>query len=100
MNTCRRCDRSNSASSDRKRGLTIPKPTVNATGLHLDADDNVPAELIKTMFDLIYLAFQTDSTRVATYQLGNMNERHVDRRQVSTVAGLWKQHARSGTRME
>lgn len=53
--------------------LDIPKPNVNATGLHLDADDNVPAELIKTMFDLIYLAFQTDSTRVATYQLGNMN---------------------------
>jgi len=25
------------------------------------------------MYDLIYLAFQTDSTRVATYQLGNMN---------------------------
>ncbi len=53
--------------------LDIPKPNVNATGLHLDADDNAPAELIKTMFDLIYLAFQTDSTRVATYQTGNMN---------------------------
>ena len=25
------------------------------------------------MYDLIFLAFQTDSTRVATYQLGNMN---------------------------
>jgi hypothetical protein len=25
------------------------------------------------MYDLIYLAFQTDSTRIATYQLGNMN---------------------------
>jgi hypothetical protein len=53
--------------------LKIPKPTVNATGLHLDADDSTPRELIQTMYDLIYLAFQTDSTRVATYQLGNMN---------------------------
>ncbi len=53
--------------------LTVPKPQVAATGLHLDADDTTPAELIRTMFDLTYLAFQTDSTRIATYQIGNMN---------------------------
>ena len=53
--------------------LTVPKPSVDATGLHLEADDTTPGELIKTMYDLIYLAFQTDSTRIATYQLGNMN---------------------------
>ena len=53
--------------------LKIPKPEVDAAGLHLNADDNTPGELMKTMYDLIFLAFQTDSTRVATYQLGNMN---------------------------
>lgn len=53
--------------------LEVPKPAVDAAGLHLDADDTTPAELIKTMYDLIYLAFLTDSTRCATYQLGNMN---------------------------
>jgi hypothetical protein len=53
--------------------LKIPKPEVDATGLHLEADDNSPRELIQTMYDLIFLAFQTDSTRVATYQLGSMN---------------------------
>ncbi|MEZ5365521.1 MAG: DUF1552 domain-containing protein [Bryobacterales bacterium] len=53
--------------------LDVPKPEVNAAGLHLDADDTTPRELIRTMYDLLYLAFQTDSTRVATYQLGNMN---------------------------
>ncbi len=62
----RRVDRS-------QQWLEIPKPRVAATGLHLEADDTTPGELIKTMFDLIYLAFQTDSTRVATYQIGNMN---------------------------
>lgn len=56
-----------------QKWLTIPKPEVNQTGLHLEADDNSPAELIRTMYDLLFLAFQTDSTRVATYQLGNMN---------------------------
>ena len=53
--------------------LDIPKPEVNATGLHLDADDQTPKELIQTMYDLMFLAFQTDSTRCATYQVGNMN---------------------------
>jgi hypothetical protein len=40
--------------------------------LHLDADDEAPKHLIRTMYDLIYLAFRTDSTRVATYQITNM----------------------------
>lgn len=53
--------------------LDVPRPKVNAEGLTLDADENTPAELIKTMFDLIVLAFQTDSTRFATYQLGSMH---------------------------
>lgn len=56
-----------------QRWLDVPKPSVDATGLNLDADDTTPAGLVKTMYDLIYLAFRTDSTRVATYQLGNMN---------------------------
>ena len=56
-----------------ERWLDVPKPEVSAVGLHLDADDTTPRELIRTMYDLLYLAFQTDSTRVATYQLGNMN---------------------------
>lgn len=62
----RRVDRS-------QQWLEVPKPSVPATGLHLEADDTTPAELVKTMYDLIFLAFQTDSTRVVTYQLGNMN---------------------------
>jgi hypothetical protein len=53
--------------------LDVPKPQVNATGLSLDADDNTPGELIKTTLDLLVLAFQTDSTRFATYQIGSMH---------------------------
>jgi hypothetical protein len=72
--------------------LDVPKPSVNAVGLHLDADDNAPAEWIKTMFDLIFLAFQTDSTRVATYQLGNMNG-------ATSIAGKFPQLLGFGTNM-
>ena len=53
--------------------LDVPKPEVDASGLRLDADDNTPRELVRTMCDLIVLAFQTDSTRAVTYQLGAMN---------------------------
>ncbi len=53
--------------------LDVPRPKVNAEGLSLDADENAPADLIRTMLDLIVLAFQTDSTRYATYQLGSMH---------------------------
>lgn len=56
-----------------KQWLEVPKPRVDEVGLSLDADDSTPKELIQTMYDLMFLAFQTDSTRVATYQLGNMN---------------------------
>jgi hypothetical protein len=56
-----------------EKWLDVPKPTVDVSGLHLDADDETPGELIKTMFDLMFLAYQTDSTRFITYQLGNMN---------------------------
>ncbi len=72
--------------------LDVPKPNVNATGLHLDADDNAPAEWIKTMYDLIFLAFQTDSSRIATYQLGNMNG-------ATSIAGKFPQLLGFGDKM-
>ena len=56
-----------------EKWLDVPKPTVDTTGLHMDADDETPGELIKTMLDLMVLAYQTDSTRFITYQWGNMN---------------------------
>ena len=56
-----------------EKWLDVPKPQVDTTGLHLDADDKTPGELIKTMLDLMFLAYQTDSTRFVTYQIGNMN---------------------------
>ena len=40
--------------------------------LNLDSDDQAPREYIQTMYELIYLAFRTDSTRVATYQIASM----------------------------
>lgn len=49
-----------------------PKPEVDASSLSLKATVNEPALFIETMYDLIYLAFKTDSTRYATYMLQSM----------------------------
>ena len=58
-----------------QRWLEIPRPELRDEErdmLHLDSDDEAPLHFIRTMYDLMYLAFRTDSTRVATYQITNM----------------------------
>lgn len=58
-----------------QRWLEIPRPELRDEErdmLHLESDDKAPLLFIRTMYDLIYLAFRTDSTRVATYQITNM----------------------------
>lgn len=58
-----------------QRWLEIPRPELSDADrdmLTLDADDEAPKDFIRTLYDLIYLAFRTDSTRVATYQITNM----------------------------
>ena len=49
-----------------------PKPEVDPSNLSLKATVNEPELFIDTMYDLIYLAFKTDSTRYATYMLQSM----------------------------
>ncbi len=56
-----------------KRWMNIPLPKVDVDHLKLDITPEDPRVYLQTMFELIYLAFQTDSTRVATYQLGREN---------------------------
>lgn len=46
-----------------------PLPTVDTKGLNLEVSHKEPQEYIRCMYDLIYLAFQTDSTRFATLML-------------------------------
>jgi len=56
-----------------KRWINIPLPKVDVDHLKLDITPEDPRSYLQTMFELIYLAFKTDSTRVATYQLGREN---------------------------
>ena len=45
-----------------------PKPKVDASRLELAANPATPREYLTVMYDLLALAFQTDTTRVATFQ--------------------------------
>jgi len=57
--------------------IDLPKPILtdqDRERLKLDSDSQVPDDYIGTMYDLIYLAFRTDSTRVATYQITSMGD--------------------------
>ena len=56
-----------------KRWLNIPLPRVDVDHLKLDITPEDPRTFVQTMYELIYLAFKTDSTRVATYQFGREN---------------------------
>lgn len=56
-----------------KRWMNVPLPQVEVDHLQLDITPEDPRVYLQTMFELIYLAFKTDSTRVATYQIGREN---------------------------
>ena len=53
--------------------IDTPIPTVDTSNLKLDADPKEARLYFQTMYELIYLAFLSDSTRVATFQLGREN---------------------------
>jgi hypothetical protein len=47
---------------------STPKPKVDPSDLELAADPTSPREYLTVMYDLLALALQTDTTRVATFQ--------------------------------
>ncbi|MEC9093225.1 MAG: DUF1552 domain-containing protein [Planctomycetota bacterium] len=56
-----------------KKWMHIPLPKVDQDQFNLNITPDDPKIYLQTMFDLVFLAFQTDSTRVATYQIGREN---------------------------
>lgn len=53
--------------------VNMALPTVDDYQLERDVSPESPRLYVRTMLDMIYLAFKTDSTRVATYQIGREN---------------------------
>ena len=50
-----------------------PLPSVDRAKMEADISPESPRLYVRAMLDMIYLAFKTDSTRVATYQIGREN---------------------------
>ena len=53
--------------------IDTPVPKVDTLNLRLNAEPKEARLYFQTMYELIYLAFLSDSTRVATFQLGREN---------------------------
>ena len=56
-----------------QKWVNTPVPEVDTQRLHLDAGPEEARLYFQTMYELIYLSFFSDSTRVATFQLGREN---------------------------
>ncbi|MBA4190319.1 MAG: hypothetical protein C0467_20220 [Planctomycetaceae bacterium] len=50
--------------------LNVPSAKVDSTLLKLESTREAPVDYIRAMYDLMFHAFQTDTTRVATYLIG------------------------------
>ena len=57
--------------ANNNKWLDVPKPKVDPGSVNLEAFYQNPKEYFRTMYDLIFLAFQTDSTRAASYMLAS-----------------------------
>ena len=67
--------------------MNVPRPNVDATTMRLEVNPGSPDDLrdyLRTMFDLIFLAFQTDTTRVCTFQM----HREVTNQQFNALLGF------------
>ncbi len=51
--------------------LEVPLPDVDASHIALDSDPDGAKAYIAAIYDLMFLAFQTDLTRIASYQIGS-----------------------------
>ena len=56
-----------------ERWRSVPLPEVERGSMKLEATPEDSRSYLQAMFDLLYLAFRTDSTRTATYQIGREN---------------------------
>ena len=71
-----------------ERWAATPKPKVPSDDLTFDASVKDPATFIRTMYNLLFLAFKTDSTRYATYMLQSMNSSKWDNIPIALGLGV------------
>lgn len=56
-----------------KQWVNMPLPKVDREKIIADITPEEPRRYVRTMLEMMFLAFKTDSTRIATYQIGREN---------------------------
>ena len=75
--------------------LGTPRPDVDANGLNLEAKQDGPEEYLRTMYDLMFLAFQTDTSRAASFQISQEDGKGVSDKFPALALGLGGHHGLS-----
>ena len=78
-----------------EKWLGTPLPNVDENGLNLEADQKAPEAYIRTLYDLIVLAFQTDTTRSATYLISQEDGKGISDKFPAVALGLSGHHSLS-----
>ena len=78
-----------------ERWLGTPIPEVDEGALNLEARQNAPEDYIRTLYNLIVLAFQTDTTRAATYLLSQEDGKGLSDKFPAIALGLAGHHSLS-----
>ncbi len=74
-----------------EKWLQMPAPKIDAQRLRLDVDPNDARLYLQAIYELTYLAFLSDTTRVATYMMGRENGDGIHDR-LSSAVGLKDAH--------
>ena len=72
--------------------LTTPVPNIDTKNLKLDVDPTDARLYLQAIYELTYLAFRSDTTRVATYNMGRENGQGIHER-LSNAVGFPAAHA-------
>ncbi len=71
------------------------RPDVDVSDVDLQADQQAPENYLRTMYDLMYLAFQTDTTRAATFLVSQEDGKGVSDKFPQLALGLGGHHGLS-----
>lgn len=74
-----------------EKWLAMPAPKIDPQQLKLDVDPNDARLYLQAIYELTYLAFLSDTTRVATYMMGRENGDGIHDR-LSSAVGLKDAH--------
>lgn len=75
--------------------LGTPLPQVDPDSLNLEARQDGPEDYIRTMYDLIFLSFQTDTTRAASFLISQEDGKGASDKFPAIALGLSGHHSLS-----